>query len=133
MGLPIRKLICASNSNNILTEFINTGHYHLSSRQLMQTSSPAIDILRSSNLERYIHAATNRSSNEVCRLYRDLDETGKFRVSSQVRCSHQTSHLWSIYSENGSYLIDPKRSGYNMPACMTLSFCVSNWLCLLFY
>lgn len=51
MGVPIRKFICASNQNHVLTDFIKTGHYDIRERKLAKTFSPAIDILKSSNLE----------------------------------------------------------------------------------
>lgn len=54
MGLPVGKIIIASNSNNILTDLIVTGKYDLNNRKLIKTSSPAMDILRSSNLERLL-------------------------------------------------------------------------------
>ena len=56
MGIPFRKFICASNENNVLTEFIQTGCYDLRHRHLHVTMAPAIDILKSSNLERYVLA-----------------------------------------------------------------------------
>ena len=54
MGVPIRKVICASNQNRIVSDFINTGECDLRGRPLVTTHSPAIDILKSSNLERFI-------------------------------------------------------------------------------
>ena len=54
MGLPVAKIIIASNENNILTEFINTGKYDLNSKNVVNTTSPAMDILKSSNIERIL-------------------------------------------------------------------------------
>ena len=53
LGLPVKKLVCASNSNNVLTEFIRTGSYN-ANRAFIPTISPSMDILVSSNLERFI-------------------------------------------------------------------------------
>uniref|UniRef100_A0A673NR33 Threonine synthase-like 1 n=1 Tax=Sinocyclocheilus rhinocerous TaxID=307959 RepID=A0A673NR33_9TELE len=55
MGIPIRKVICASNHNCIISDFIASGEYDLHNRKLLVSNSPAIDILNSSNLERFIH------------------------------------------------------------------------------
>ena len=54
MGLPVNKFICASNKNNVLTDFINTGVYDRN-RDFYKTTSPAMDILISSNVERLIY------------------------------------------------------------------------------
>ncbi len=56
MGLPIEKLLVASNENNILTEWINTGVYDIRNKELKLTNSPAMDILKSSNIERVIYS-----------------------------------------------------------------------------
>ncbi len=53
MGLPVNRLVCASNDNNILTDFMNTGEYN-TNRDFYKTISPSMDILISSNLERFI-------------------------------------------------------------------------------
>jgi threonine synthase len=58
MGVPISRLLCASNENNVLTDFIATGVYDISSRGFVTTPSPSMDILVSSNLERLLHALT---------------------------------------------------------------------------
>lgn len=56
MGLPLERLVSASNANNILSDFINTGVYDISKRNLIKTKSPAMDILKSSNVERVLYA-----------------------------------------------------------------------------
>ena len=62
MGIPLRRLICASNINNVLTDFLHTGVYDLRKRPLSVTISPAIDILKSSNLERYVQMLLRTAS-----------------------------------------------------------------------
>jgi len=88
MGLPISRLICASNQNNVLSELINTGQYNAASRgpKAIPTISPAIDITRASNFERYFHHAVGRNGHLVSRAYRDLENTGRFCLPPQV-CS----------------------------------------------
>ncbi len=83
MGLPIGKLICASNKNNVLTDFINTGRYN-AKRELYLTSSPSMDILVSSNLERLLYHTTG-SSEDVNRWMKDLAETGAYDVGGAVQ------------------------------------------------
>jgi len=83
MGLPIGKLICASNVNNVLTDFINTGIYDRR-REFFMTSSPSMDILVSSNLERLLHTLTGRDDQAVGRLMSDLNLSGMYTVPSQV-------------------------------------------------
>lgn len=54
IGVPIERLLCASNDNRVLTDFINTGTYDISDREFILTSSPSMDILVSTNLERQL-------------------------------------------------------------------------------
>ncbi len=84
MGLPIKKLICASNINNILTDFINTGVYDRN-REFFTTISPSMDILISSNLERLIFALSDGDSEYVKSLYESLAKTGRFEVSDRIK------------------------------------------------
>ncbi|MBQ9014236.1 MAG: threonine synthase, partial [Bacilli bacterium] len=84
MGLPIDKLICSSNENNVLTEFLNTGVYD-KRRELILTESPSMDILISSNLERLLFEANNRSSSEVNKLMRELNEKGVYSISKNAK------------------------------------------------
>lgn len=80
MGVPIRKVICASNHNHIITDFITTGEYDLRGRPLMPSHSPAIDILKSSNLERFIYHVSDGDSRLVKELFTRLDRQQHFQV-----------------------------------------------------
>nr|XP_046227531.1 threonine synthase-like 1 isoform X2 [Scatophagus argus]XP_046227532.1 threonine synthase-like 1 isoform X2 [Scatophagus argus] len=80
MGIPIRKVICASNHNRIITDFITTGKYDLRGRPLMLSHSPAIDILKSSNLERFIYHVSDGDSRLVKELFIHLDRQQHFQV-----------------------------------------------------
>ncbi|MDR0944516.1 MAG: threonine synthase [Ruminococcus sp.] len=88
MGIPVNKLICASNKNNILTDFINTGVYD-KNRGFYTTMSPSMDILISSNLERLIHRLYDNNSKEIVALYKSLAENGKYSVENVVRAKLQ--------------------------------------------
>ena len=80
MGIPFNNLICASNENNILTDFFHTGSYDMGKRHLQQTVSPSIDILKSSNLERLLYHVTGNSGELVAGLMRSLEENKYFKV-----------------------------------------------------
>jgi threonine synthase len=81
MGLPINKLICASNDNNVLTDFISTGKYDRN-RQFYTTSSPSMDILISSNLERLLYFTAGTDA--TCEYMRNLKENGCYQVNPEV-------------------------------------------------
>lgn len=83
MGLPINKLICASNENNILTDFINTGIYDRN-RNFYTTSSPSMDILISSNLERLLFHITDGDDIKVASWMNNLKENGKYEVAENI-------------------------------------------------
>lgn len=80
MGLPIGKLICASNENNVLTDFFKTGVYDRI-RDLILTDSPSMDILVSSNLERLLFEANDRDGNKVAELMKSLNTEGSYKIS----------------------------------------------------
>ncbi len=84
MGLPIDKLICASNENNVLADFFNTGAYD-KRRELVLTESPSMDILISSNLERLLFEATNRQGTVVKELMNNLSEKGVYEITKSNR------------------------------------------------
>ena len=84
MGLPIGKLICASNANNVLTDFLRTGVYDRN-RQFYTTISPSMDILISSNLERLIYDLSGCDSVRVKAWMESLSETGRYEVDEDVK------------------------------------------------
>ena len=84
MGLPIAKLICASNRNRVLTDFINEGVYDRN-RDFYTTSSPSMDILISSNLERLLYELSGRDDAEIRSLMKSLSENGVYTVSETVK------------------------------------------------
>ncbi|MDO4364686.1 MAG: threonine synthase, partial [Clostridia bacterium] len=79
MGLPIKKLVCASNSNNVLTDFLKTGEYN-KNRKFFTTTSPSMDILISSNLERLLYHMSGEDDNLVNDLMKALSADGKYEV-----------------------------------------------------
>ena len=83
MGVPIGKLICASNANNVLTDFLTTGTYDRN-RAFYTTSSPSMDILISSNLERLLFLLDGEDDAKVRTWMKQLSETGKYTVSDEV-------------------------------------------------
>ena len=83
MGLPVGKLLCASNANNVLTDFLKTGIYDRN-RPFYNTVSPSMDILISSNLERLLYDLTG-SDQEVRAYMEQLNQTGRYEVSDQVK------------------------------------------------
>jgi threonine synthase len=84
MGLPVNKLICASNENNVLTDFINTGVYDIN-RKFMMTTSPSMDILISSNLERLLYEIANRDPSLVQDMMNRLDQEKKYEITSKMK------------------------------------------------
>ena len=79
MGIPIKKFICASNENNVLTDFLATGTYNLH-RDFHLTSSPSMDILISSNLERLLYHLSGGNGKEIAGLMESLKKEGKYTV-----------------------------------------------------
>jgi len=84
MGLPVNKLICASNKNNILTDFFLSGVYD-TNRTFYKTMSPSMDILISSNLERLIFEINGRNSNQTLERMEELKTSGKYKISPEER------------------------------------------------
>lgn len=84
MGLPIRKLICASNENKVLYDFFETGIYD-KNRDFVLTSSPSMDILISSNLERLIYEIAGRDAQKTAELMGLLTKEGKYEIDEEMR------------------------------------------------
>ena len=84
MGVPVNKLICASNINNVLTDFINTGVYDRN-REFFATVSPSMDILISSNLERLLYLMTGRDDKLINEWFGKLASEGRYEVNDSVK------------------------------------------------
>lgn len=84
MGLPINKLICASNENNVLYNFLKTGVYDRN-RELKKTNTPSMDILISSNLERVLYHLSEEDSEYINYLMDLLDKTGKYEILESLK------------------------------------------------
>ena len=97
MGLPVGKLVCASNENNVLTDFLTTGTY-TAKREFFKTTSPSMDILVSSNLERLLYHVTG-SDTEVAALMKSLAETGSYTVRPETLRTIQESFACGWSSE----------------------------------
>ncbi len=80
MGVPINRLVCASNKNNVLTEFIETGIYDIN-REFYKTVSPSMDILISSNLERLLFETSGRNAEAIKTRMAELKKTGRYQVT----------------------------------------------------
>ena len=84
MGIPVNKLICASNKNKVLTDFFNTGVYDIN-REFYLTSSPSMDILISSNLERLLYHLSGENGEEVSKLMTSLEKDKRYEVSDKIK------------------------------------------------
>lgn len=116
MGLPVNKLICASNDNKVLYDFFQTGSYD-KKRDFILTSSPSMDILISSNLERLIYLSSGCDAVKTGELMRDLSKDGVYTVTEEMRerlsdfvggfatQEQNASEIKRLYDETG-YLID---------------------------
>ncbi|KEI87008.1 threonine synthase [Clostridium botulinum] len=116
MGIPVGKLICASNKNKVLTDFINTGIYDRR-RNFSVTNSPSMDILISSNLERFLYEISGRDSCLIENLMAELKEKGKYEITEEMKkrlnilygdFADEDDTLKAIEKvyENSDYLID---------------------------
>ena len=97
MGVPIEKLLVASNENNILTQWINTGIYDIRGKELKLTLSPAMDILKSSNIERVIYSLFG--ADRTKELMEDLNNNNLFEMSKTETLELQ-KYFSAIYSDD---------------------------------
>ena len=84
LGVPIAKLICASNDNKVLYDFFQTGTYD-KNREFVLTTSPSMDILISSNLERLIYLICGEDSEKTKKLMEELKTTGKYTITLEMK------------------------------------------------
>lgn len=101
MGLPVGKFICASNDNNILTDFIRTGVYD-KNRPFYLTSSPSMDILVSSNLERLLYCVT-QDAEKVAGYMAKLASEGRYAVEEEVLKAVQSEFVGGFCSDADSH------------------------------
>jgi threonine synthase len=121
MGLPIRRLVLATNENNVLEEFFRTGIYRpRQPAQTHATSSPSMDISRASNFERFVFDLHDGDSAQVAKLWRELSSEGFFDLSDRLgefeskygfvagvsRHDNRLETIRRVFDDTG-YLIDP--------------------------
>ena len=116
MGLPIHKLICAYNENRVLYDFFRTGTYDRK-RDFILTTSPSMDILISSNLERLIYRLTGENAEKCAELMKSLSEGGEYTITEEMKaqlgdfygnfCSEEeTANTISEIYKDSNYVID---------------------------
>jgi threonine synthase len=126
MGLPVNKLICASNENNVLFDFLNSGTYD-KNRPLKKTSSPSMDILVSSNLERLLYEISGQDEELISSLMHSLNSAGVYNITGEMR-----DRLSGFY---GGYAVESeifksigqlyKETGYVMDTHTSVAYTVS--------
>ncbi len=113
MGLPIGKLVCASNENKVLVDFFQTGAYD-KNRKFILTSSPSMDILISSNLERLIYRIAGNNAEKNKSMMENLLKEGRYEITDEMRA--QLSDFFGEYASEAETAATIKRiyeeSGY---------------------
>lgn len=118
MGIPIGQLICASNKNNVLSDFFETGIYDMK-RPFYTTSSPSMDILLSSNFERFLFYVSGENAGKVAQWEKELQTTGRMAVTTEslkilrkdfaggwINDAETRAVINHVYNDYG-YLLDP--------------------------
>ena len=116
MGIPVNKFICASNDNKVLNDFFTTGKYDRN-REFILTSSPSMDILISSNLERLIYKIAGNDSDKNAKLMEDLAKKGEYTITDEMKeglssfygnfasQDEVAEEIRTLYDEDG-YIVD---------------------------
>ncbi len=126
MGLPIKRLIVASNENNVLYDFLKNGEYNRN-RIFYKTISPSMDILISSNLERLLYYKSGKDTDYICKLMNDLETKGSYKIKDELKYDIQKDFyggyctdkdckaiIRNVYEEKG-YILDPHTAtGYKV-------------------
>lgn len=126
MGLPVGRLVCASNENNVLTDFIRTGTYD-ARREFHKTASPSMDILISSNLERLLYHVSG-GAEKVAAWMKDLNEQGYYTVDAQTLAGIQESFACGCADDaQGAQQIRDRfeHDGYLCDTHTAVAFCVA--------
>ena len=108
LGLPVNRLICAANSNNVLSDFISTGSYN-SQRQLHKTYSPSMDILVSSNLERLLFELTDHDSEKINLWMNQLQSSGEYNLD-KITLNKLQDLFWADYASDQETLNNIKKT-----------------------
>lgn len=131
MGLPVNRLICASNDNKVLTDFIHTGIYD-KRREFVQTISPSMDILVSSNLERLLYELGGRDDVQLRRLMEQLMEQGYYKIEGKALETLQ-SIMWGGYASVEETLASIRDTfhdtGYTLDPHTAVGKCVYDAYC----
>ena len=118
LGLPVNKLVCASNKNNVLYDFLTTGIYDRN-REFLKTISPSMDILISSNLERLLYDLSGSDDKYIKSLMDELKQNGKYQVNADILAKlkaefgsgyasdEETSQVIKKVWDEEKYLLDP--------------------------
>ncbi len=117
MGLPIKKLVCASNENKVLTDFFRSGNYDRR-RSFVLTSSPSMDILISSNLERLVYWLCGSDAVKTSELMKLLADEGSYQITGEMRRSipefygdfateSEVAETIRAYADKFGYVLDP--------------------------
>ncbi|MDR1700988.1 MAG: threonine synthase [Lachnoclostridium sp.] len=116
IGIPIGKLVCVSNENKVLYDFFQTGSYDRN-RELVLTTSPSMDILVSSNLERLIYNMTGNNTGKTSQLMKELEQNGAYSITDEMKANSkdfvggflsmdEVKDTIKSYFDNENYLID---------------------------
>lgn len=116
MGIPIHKLICASNENKVLYDFFRTGAYDKKHREFVLTSSPSMDILISSNLERLIYQIAGCDDRKNAELMAALKEEGVYRITEEMKAGLRDFEAGYATEEQTAAMIHEvyRKTGYVM-------------------
>ena len=125
MGLPIDKLVCASNDNKVLYDFFETGCYD-KNREFILTTSPSMDILISSNLERLIYKVAGEDAVKNSELMNSLTTTGKYTITDEMKAN--LADFYGNYATEAETAEEIKgvydRTGYIMDTHTAVASCV---------
>ena len=125
MGLPIDQLICASNENNVLCDFFNTGVYDRR-RDFKVTNSPSMDILVSSNLERLLYEISGKNEDAVKYLMEKLNTDGEYEITNEMKNNMRDFHAGFATEKDTQGIINKvyKESNYLMDTHTAVAYSV---------